>query len=107
MSATQEQQQRERIVGILGAMLGGIFLWRTVISLNTMLMEPHAPTAVLPTATWFIFTTATSLALFVWSIGRITGGHHTREQTYSLIVGSLSTLAVGAGLVLGGYLLLG
>ena len=98
-SVNERQRQRDRTLGLLGAILAVIFLSRMW---TAVLASPSAsPTA--PATIWFVVANATLLALLAWSVGRLTGDVYDRERLYRLVVGALSTIAVGSALVLLGY----
>ena len=99
-SITEQQRQRDRILGILGGVVASILLARTWSSWWNYWTGP--PTV--PSAVWFVVATATCLALLVWSVGRLTGWYYAKKQLYRLTVGGLASIGVGAALVLAGYL---
>ena len=98
-SVSERQRQRDRTLGLLGAIFSVMFLYRLW---GAVLVPPSAsPTA--PATIWFVVASSTLLALLAWSVGRLTGDVYNRERLYRLVVGTLSTIGIGAALVFLGY----
>lgn len=100
MEVSEQQRQREQTLGFIGLLVAGLFLWRT---LSTYAAQWQG-LLDMPSGLWFGITITTCLALFIWSVGHLTGGYR-HKHLYSRLISILSSLAVGGILVFVGYLI--